>query len=170
MGFFDIFKSKPTATAPTETEPGPGPYPRPAESSTPESRAAKQPSDWTLDDHAAQRADEDDAAQFRGRHYVDWVPELDRLRREKRDDELLELLIGILDATDRHAKVAGREPTPGYYKQAAILYRRRGDIHAEIEVIERWERACPPDYRPGPDGWSTVRKARARELLVKDEG
>ncbi|MDF2434526.1 MAG: hypothetical protein JWP44_4157 [Mucilaginibacter sp.] len=167
MGFFDRFKSKPGATAPAGAEPGR--HSQPVAASTPESRAAKQPVDWTPDDHAAQRA-EDEAAQFRGRHYVDWVPELDRLRREKRDDELLELLIGILDATDRHARVTGREPAPGYYKQAAILYRRRGDIRAEIAVIERWEHACPPEYRPALDGWSTVRKARARELLTQNEG
>jgi hypothetical protein len=114
-------------------------------------------------------AAEDRAAEFRGRHYLEWVPELDELRRERRDDELLELLIGILDATDRHAKATGREPAAGYYKQAAILYRRRGEILAEIEVIERWENACPPGHRPGADSWSTLRKARARELLAKNQ-
>ncbi|MET4780092.1 hypothetical protein [Glaciihabitans sp. UYNi722] len=166
MGFFDAFRSKPKTTAPDD--PQTGCHAHPVEPSTHESRAAKPQSEWTLEDHAAQRAEEDEAAQFRGKPYVDWVPQLDKLRSEKRDDELLELLVGILDATDRHATVTGQEPAQGYYKQAAILYRRRGDIPAEIEVIERWERACPPDYRPGLDGWSTVRKARARELLAGD--
>ena len=148
MGFFDLFKSKPT--------PSPASDVRSSQSSDPELRTS------------IYAIDEVEAAQFRGKHYTDWVPELDRLRREKRDDELLELLLGILDATDRHASVTGREPTPGYYKQAAILYRRSGRIAEEIEIIERWERACPPGFHPAPDGWSTVRKARARELLEKN--
>lgn len=86
---------------------------------------------------------------MRGRHYVDWVPVLDELRSAGRDQEGLELLLELIDAAERAARVTGREPTPGYTHRAAVIYRRRRDYAAEIAIIERWQAACPRERR-GP--------------------
>lgn len=90
------------------------------------------------------------AALVRGRHYTEWVPTLDELRSDsERQDEYLALLLEIIDATERETLYSGLEPPPGYYTRAAIVYRKRRDIDAEIAVLERWMRICPPDRRNG---------------------
>lgn len=91
------------------------------------------------------------AALVRGRHYTEWVPTLDELRSRGADheNEYLALLLEIIDATEREAAYSGLEPAPGYSIRAAVVYRRRGDIDAEIAVLERWLRACPPERRGG---------------------
>lgn len=78
------------------------------------------------------------------------MPTLDELRSDtQRQDEYLALLFEIIDATEREALYSGLEPPPGYYTRAAIVYRKRGDLDAEIAVLERWMRVCPPDRRGG---------------------
>lgn len=106
------------------------------------------------------------AAQVHGRHYVDWVDTLDEYRSAKRDDEALSLLLDIIDAAERTARVSGREPAPGYTHRAAVIYRRRKDYDAEVAIIERWEAACPPERRgPGAtQGKLAERLVRAKEL------
>lgn len=108
------------------------------------------------------------AGHVRGRHYVDWVPTLDQMRREKRDDEALALLHEIITAAEKVAAVVGREPAPGYTERAAVIYRRRKDYAAEIALIERWEAACPPENRgPGAtQGRLAKRLAEARRLAL----
>lgn len=106
------------------------------------------------------------ASQVRGRHYVDWVPTLDDHRTAGRKLEGLALLLEIIDAAERAARVSGREPAPGYTHRAAVIYRKRNDHAAEIAIIERWEATWPPDRR-GPGATQSKlaqRLTKAREL------
>lgn len=43
----------------------------------------------------------------------------------------------------------GREPTPWYTEQAAIVHRKLGEYDQEIAVLERWLHITPPDRRSG---------------------
>lgn len=115
---------------------------------------------------------EERAGQVRGRSYVEWVPELDRLRAQKDDDQALGLLMDLIEAAERAARVSGREPAPGYTERAAVIYRRRKDYAGEIAIIERWEGACPPERRgPGAtQGRLAERLAKARALAARDVG
>ncbi len=111
-------------------------------------------------DYAQLRAQEEAAAQVRGRHYVDWVPVIDEMRAAKRDDEALALLMEIIPATERAAAVTGREPAPAYTGRAAIILRRRKDYLGEIRILERYLAACPPDRHH--EGFAErLQKARA---------
>jgi hypothetical protein len=123
--------------------------------------------EWRRHQHLEERA-----SQVRGRHYVDWVPVLDRLRSEKRDDEALVLLHECIDAAERASRYSGREPAPGYTERAAVILRRRKEYAAEVALIERWERACAPEQRgPGvTQGKLMQRKKKALELLRKQQG
>lgn len=116
-----------------------------------------------IPDYAALAAAEERASQVRGRHYVDWVPQLNEWRKARRDDEALALLMEIIDAAERAAAVRGREPAPGYTDRAAIILRRRGDYAGEVAVLERYQRACPPGR--GSEGM-VKRLAKARQLLA----
>ncbi|PWU46564.1 hypothetical protein DLJ47_32335 [Micromonospora sp. S4605] len=84
------------------------------------------------------------AGFVRGRHYVEWGPVLDDLRSQGRDDEALPLLLEIIDAAERAAKIKGVEPPPGWTKRAAIVIRRRKNYAAEVAVLQRYLAACPP--------------------------
>lgn len=99
-----------------------------------------------------------EAGLVRGRHYLEWVETLDQWRSEKRDDEALELLLEIIDATERAARMMNSSPPPGYTKRAAVIYRRRKDYAAEIAVIERYLM-----WEPGSEKLAG-RLAKAREL------
>lgn len=99
----------------------------------------------------------------RGRHYVDWVPTLDRLRGDGQDDEAVPLLLEIIDAAERAARIEGVEPAPGYTMRAATIYRKRKDYAAEVAVLERYLAACPPG-RGG--GRVSERLVKARALLA----
>lgn len=87
------------------------------------------------------------ASMVRGRHYVDWIPRLNELRSAGRDQEALPLLLDIVDATERAARVNGCEPAPGYTNRVAVIYRREKNYDAEVVILERWLAACPPNRR-----------------------
>lgn len=114
-----------------------------------------------LPDYAKIRAAAETAGQVHGRHYTEWVPHLNELRAAKRDDESLALLLEIIDATERAAAVEKMDPPPGYTNRAAIIYRRRRDYAAEVAILERYLRACPPG-RGG--GTVAERLVKAKQL------
>lgn len=89
----------------------------------------------------------DQAGMVQGRYYSEWVPVLDRLRAEKRDDQALPMLIEIISAVERVAEVTGQAPSPSFTERAAVIYRRQENYAAEVAVLERWEAACPPGSR-----------------------
>lgn len=107
---------------------------------------------------------ESEASSARGRHYTEWVPTLDELRSSGDDDAALPLLLECIEAAERAARVSGMEPAPGYTKRAAVIYRRRKDYAREIEVMERWESAAPPQYQ----GAMAERLAAVRKLKQKE--
>ncbi|MEV4202259.1 hypothetical protein [Micromonospora globbae] len=109
------------------------------------------------------RRAEDAASQVRGRHDVEWMPTLNQWRSEGRDNEALSLLCEIIEAAERAARVTGREPSPGYTKRAAIIYRTRKDSAAEVAVLRRWLAACPPG-RGSTDIEARLKKA---EQLIR---
>lgn len=106
------------------------------------------------------------AGMVRGQHYTEWIPTLDALRTEHRDDEALDLLYDIITATERAAELQGIEPAPAYTKRAAVIFRRRRDYANEVTVLERYAAACPPGR--GDDGLMR-RLDKARKLAAQAE-
>ncbi|GAA3106834.1 hypothetical protein [Streptosporangium carneum] len=93
------------------------------------------------------------AGQVDGRRLTDWIPVLDQLRAQKREDEILVLLERLFPANEAHARIMRDSPlasdndvTPlvTFYERAAIIHRRRRDYTAEIAVIERYLSHCLP--------------------------
>lgn len=111
---------------------------------------------------------EERAGKIRGKHFTEWIPELNRLRSlgAPAEDKYLALVLDCIEATEQAAVYSLREPAPGYTERAAIVYRRRQDYASEIAVIERWEAVFPPSKRgPGAtQGKLAVRLAKAKEL------
>lgn len=81
---------------------------------------------------------EEEAALVRGRHYTRWADTIRQLKRDGQVEKALALALECVDATEREGRVSGLSPAPGYTKMAAIIYRQRGDLDAEIALIERY--------------------------------
>lgn len=108
---------------------------------------------YLVQDAAAKRAGEVD-----GKHFTERIEELDRLRREKDDDAQLELLLKSIHAAERQAKAERTPPAPAYTERASVIYRRRKDYVAEIDVINRWLRRAEEAER----GRDSVSKGEER--------
>lgn len=137
---------------------GPGPVAWPHTDANPpaititEQRAERAAATSAMVDEGLTSADPARATQFRcgmvGRyHYLETVEPIQKLKREGRLAEALDLCYGAIEAAeqDRH----GREPAPWYTEQAAIIHRKRAERDEEVAVLERWLAVCPPEHRQG---------------------
>lgn len=102
-----------------------------------------------------------EAGRFEGRHYTEWAPEIDRLKRSGDLRAALALCMRCIDATERQAAVDGFGLPRGYTRNAAIILRKLGDIDGEIAVLERFIAAGGRGTEI-PD-----RLVKARALLAK---
>jgi len=100
----------------------------------------------------------------RGRHFTEWPDIIRQLKRDGQVDDALELALECVEATERASRADGLEPAPAYTTMAAIIYRQRKDYAAEIAVLERYQRACPPGRKSSK---IADRLAKARELKAK---
>lgn len=94
----------------------------------------------------------DRSGDFLGKPMWDWLPYVEQLAKgdAAEADEALSLVYALIAVAERESVVSGREPAPAYTERAAIMHRKRKEYAAEVAVIERWERACPPEQRaPG---------------------
>ena len=104
------------------------------------------------------------AAMVRGRHFSHWVEPIRTLKRRGQTDKALVLLMECIEATE--GDQVGPFPAPWYTWQAAIIFRKRRDYLAEIEILERWVNATHGD----PFEWGASarlmfpRLERARDL------
>lgn len=100
-------------------------------------------------------------------HYTDYVERVKHLKAEKRNDEAIELLLTLVDATEQEAKVNGKGwgVAPWYYEQLAVIYRKGKRYDDEIEILERYE-GQPKAPGAGPQKLAE-RLTKARELRDK---
>jgi hypothetical protein len=86
----------------------------------------------------------------RGRHFCEWVPELDALRKAGQVAHLEELLLECVDATEREAQVKKWGVAPAYYERLAILYRKQGRRDDELAILRRYQaQNKSPGVMPG---------------------
>lgn len=78
------------------------------------------------------------AGSFRGKHFTEWAPEVDRLRAEGRLDESLALAQDCIEATERQDAIESYGVAPGYYYDAAVVLRRQKRYAEEVQVLERY--------------------------------
>ncbi|MEC9373018.1 MAG: hypothetical protein VYC34_04205 [Planctomycetota bacterium] len=80
----------------------------------------------------------DRAGNVDGRHYTTYVDEIKVLKRERRFEEAETLLMQIVDATEREARLGSGGVAPAYYLDLAIIYRKQGRTADEIAILERY--------------------------------
>jgi hypothetical protein len=73
-------------------------------------------------------------------HYTDFVSQVKYLKQKKRYNEATDLLLKLVDETEREAKREGHGVAPWYYEQLAVIYRMEKRISDEVSILERYER------------------------------
>lgn len=81
------------------------------------------------------------AGAVNGKHYTDHVERVKWLKREKRHEEAIALLLDLVTATERESQVAGKGwgVAPWYYEQLAIIYRKEKRFDDEVAILERYQ-------------------------------
>ena len=76
----------------------------------------------------------------RGRHYTEYVSEVESLKREGRLKDAEKLLLELIDAVEEEARARGPgwAIAPWYYQQLAIIYRKQKNYAAEIDILKRY--------------------------------
>lgn len=102
---------------------------------------------------------------WNGKHYTDHVDTVNALKREGRLNEAIDLLGHLVDATEEEARFEGPGwgVAPWYYEQLATIHRKRGDLDAELAILERYAgEPHAPGARP-PKLMARLDQARARQ-------
>jgi hypothetical protein len=114
------------------------------------------------------------AGTFNGKHYTEYIEYLRQLKREKKHDEAIRLLLELVKAVEREAHKADElnwgAPwfiAPGYYKELAIIYRKEKCYNKEVKILERY---CDQTKAPGSRvSQLEQRLIKAKELRDKEK-
>ncbi len=99
-----------------------------------------------------------------GRYHREYRDEVQRLRRSGAEQEAERLLLRLLGPAEQDALGRGWGPEPWPYEQLAVILRKRGDLDAEVAVLERFA-ACP---RPLGDPPAPLLDRLERARILRD--
>ena len=118
-------------------------------------------------------------------HYTDNVETIKQLKRDKKYDEAIEILLKCVDLTENESVKANSKPVlddkfsflsegrtnqwgvaPWYYEQLAIIYRNQKKYADEVAILERYSKQ-PKAPGVGPQKLAE-RLVKARELVAKN--
>jgi hypothetical protein len=75
---------------------------------------------------------------YKGRHYTEYVDEVQHLIRENRLEDAEKLLIELVNAAENEAHQNNWGVAPWYYGRLAVIYRKEKDTESEIGILERF--------------------------------
>jgi len=78
------------------------------------------------------------AGYVRGRHFTDYVETVKTLKRTGSLEEVEQLLLELINATEAESRRQKMGVAPWYYEEAAKLYRKRKDYAREVAIFERF--------------------------------
>lgn len=75
---------------------------------------------------------------YNGKHYTEYVDEVQHLIKENKLGEAEKLLIELVSATENEAHQNNWGVAPWYYERLAVVYRKQKDTESEIRILERF--------------------------------
>lgn len=101
--------------------------------------------DEFIDKFVEEEREKKQAGSVDGKYYTEYVDLVRELKREKKHQEAIDLLLKLIDAVEREAKVYksyGEDGfcAPWYYEQLAIIYRKEKRYSEEVEILERLQK------------------------------
>lgn len=93
-----------------------------------------------FDNHERQEQARKRAGQLAGKHYTTYIEEVKALKKAGDIDAAAGLLLRLLDAVEREAKVSGPDwpIAPWYFVQLAAIYRKQRAYVQEAAVLLRY--------------------------------
>lgn len=73
-----------------------------------------------------------------GYHYTEYVDTVKELKRNKKYTEAIDLLLKLVDATEKESKAEGTGVAPYYYEELAVIYRKLARYDDEVKILERY--------------------------------
>ncbi len=97
--------------------------------------------DTYIEDYVEETRKKKQAGSVNRKHYTEYVEQVKQLKREKRHKEAIALLLKLIKAIEREAKVDksyGGDGfcAPGYYEHLAVIYRKEKRYNEEVAVLE----------------------------------
>uniref|UniRef100_UPI0015F3E928 exonuclease domain-containing protein n=1 Tax=Rhodococcus sp. UFZ-B548 TaxID=2742212 RepID=UPI0015F3E928 len=123
------------------------------------------------DDSVINSADRSDPRQqVRGLHYTAWRETVVQLKRDRRYDEALQLILECADVAEHpDNRTDGMLPW-GWTENAAIVYRKQKDYAGEVAVLERWiNTARTGGHHVDAHHPIALRLSKARALSTKSQ-
>ena len=100
-----------------------------------------------------------------GAHFTEYVETIKSLRRDRRTNDAIALLLRCVDATEAEDRIERMGVAPFYYEQLAILFRKDKRFADEVSILERYaQQRKAPGSLPAK---LTVRLEKARDLLSR---
>ncbi|WP_225744838.1 hypothetical protein [Marinilactibacillus sp. Marseille-P9653] len=73
-----------------------------------------------------------------GKHYTEYVDQIKQLKREKKNQEAINLLNELVLVVESESAINQAGIPPFYYEQLAILYRKEKQSDKEVKILERY--------------------------------
>ncbi len=74
----------------------------------------------------------------RGRHFTEWIEEVKQLKRDGRQQDVIDLCSEAIEATEAEYKKDGLAVAPWWYEQVAMAARRSGQPDIERQAMQRY--------------------------------
>jgi hypothetical protein len=103
---------------------------------------------------------------YKGRHYSEYVGEIEELKRSGDLRTTEELLLKLIPIVEKEAKDNNWELAPWYYEQLAIIYRKENRYVDEIEILTRYSKLVKTVNSKGERLIARIEKAK--ELQSKN--
>lgn len=115
--------------------------------------------------------DWDRADEYEYAHYTDAVDDIKQLKRDRRHDEVIELLNWCIDYTEAEAEAdapSSDAPAPAYYRHLGIVLRKEGRYNDEVALLEDYFLSFEQHGGTSDEGL-VDRLEKARELAAAEE-
>lgn len=96
-----------------------------------------------------------------GRHYSEYIMEVEQLFRQKEFDKAEHLLLALIQVIELESVAMDCGVAPWYYEKLAILYRKQRRNKDEIDILERF---ANQKHAPGVKPAQLIERLRKLKL------
>ena len=115
--------------------------------------------------HHFKQTEKIDTEKIKTKNFADYLARVEQLIQEKKNEEAIQLLLKMLDATEKEAQKKKEGVIPGPYQQLANIYHKEKRYNEEVEILERFEKQ--PKSPGSLPKFLAERLVKARESLNK---
>lgn len=90
--------------------------------------------------HHFKQTEKIDTEKIKIRNFVDYLARVEQLIQENKNEEAIQILLRMLDATEKEAQKKKEGVIPMPYQQLANIYHKEKRYNEEVEILERFEK------------------------------